>query len=215
MILLVAPSNLALPAVAIPTAHKRLILDPRRLRGEEQLRGELKTGAYHLVISTGFAAAADRRLSVCDLLQASRVYGGADIFLDLPAYQAPGAISGSLCTVSPEDAEPPTSLLARKRRYPPVYAFDNHAFWVARTAQAAGVPSLVLRAVVLPAAPGEDGPPSLLFGAPDLMSGRVGPALLRLPGRWRDLSRLMRDAARCRSQLASALTILLVLHERK
>jgi len=215
MILLVAPSTRALPAIAIPTAHKRLLLHPRRETAEEQLRAELRSGDYHLLISAGFAAAADRRLIVGDLLQATRVFGGADIFFDLPPFQAPGAVAGSLCTIVPEELPEPAPLTGRpKRRYPPVYAFDDHAFWLGRTAQAADVPCLMLRAIVLAAPPGE-GPHPLLFSAPDLMSGRVGSSLLRMPGRWRDLSRLMRDAAKCRAQLASALTILLVLHERK
>ncbi|HLY66204.1 MAG TPA: hypothetical protein VKU60_11775, partial [Chloroflexota bacterium] len=137
-----------------------------------------------------------------------RVFGGADVYHDLPPFQAPGAVRGSLCTLAPDEQAPPPR---RGRRLPPVYAFDDHAFWLARTAQAAGVPCLVLRAILLEA-PADRPAPHPLFQR--VISGRLGPALRTWPWRWPEIRDVPRNAARCRSQLASALAVLFVLHER-
>ena len=205
MILLVAPSRRALPGLPIPTRARRMILNSDRSTAERQVRQALDSGKYDLLVSVGFAAAADRRLEVGDLLAATRVYGGADVYLDLPRLQTPGAVSGGLCTLMPDGAPPPRG----RKRLPAVYAFDDHAFWLARAAQAAEVPCLVLRAMLLEAPADPDLTHPL---APYVLGGRLKPVLKRLPGRWQEMSQLARNIIRCRSQLATTLSVLLVLH---
>ena len=206
MVLLVAPSRRALPPVAVPAPYRKLILNGRGSAAEEQVLAAVKDRRVDLILSTGFAAAADRRLSAGDLLVASRVFGGADVYLDLPPLQAPGAVRGSLSTLV--EQQPSTSLLRPPRRLPPVYAVDDHGFWLARAAEAADLPCLVLRATLLEASEEQERDPLL----PDMLAGRLARAALRAPGRWRELARLRRDMDRCRAQLASALAVLLVLH---
>ena len=206
MVLLVAPSRRALPTVTVPAPYRKLILTGRRSACEEQVRAALGSTPFDLIVSVGFAAAADRRLATGDLLLATRVFGGADVYLDLPPLQAPGAVHGSLSTLVEEVPTP--AMLRGQRRLPPVYAFDDHGFWLARAAQTAGVPCLVLRAMLLEATETQEHDPLL----PDLLGGRLARAALRAPGRWREIAGLRQDAERCRSQLTSALAVLLVLH---
>ncbi|HVA24980.1 MAG TPA: hypothetical protein VMW62_11385 [Chloroflexota bacterium] len=206
MVLLVAPSRLALPPVAVPVPYRKLILKGRRSATENQVQAALKAGGVDLILSVGFAFAADRRLSMGDLLLAPRVFGGADVYLDLPPLQAPGAVRGSLLTLVDEGLPP--ALHRGQRRLPPVYAFDDHAFWLARAAQAANVPCLVLRATLLESSENRERDPLL----PDLLAGRLARAALREPRRWREIAQLPRSIRHCRAQLASALAVLLVLH---
>lgn len=213
MILLVARSRQVLPPLPISAGCRRLLLSPGRPGAEAKLRAELESGRYQLVISTGFAVAADQRLQPGELLLATRIFGGADVFLDVPALEAPGAIRGSLCTVLPEDAQD-AAWPSRHKRLPPVHAFDDHAFWLARLAQAADVPCLVLRSVLLPAGAVDNRPDPLLLATPALTAGGIATALARMPRRWREGPAMLRAASRCRRQLASALTVLLVLHDR-
>lgn len=209
MILLVAPSRQALPPIPVEGNFKRLLLPQQRSKAEARLKAELDSGQYDLLLSVGFAAAADRSLQPGELLVATRVFGSADVYHDLPPYQAPGAVRGSLCTLLPEEEERPAR--AGPRRFPPVYAFDDHAFWLVQTARMAGVPCLVLRAILLEIR-GEPRQPHPLFK--EVISGRFGQALLRRPTLWLDLGGVLRNAGRCRAQLASALAVLLVLHSR-
>lgn len=206
MVLLVAPSRRALPPVAVPAPYRKLVLNGRGSAAEGQVLAAVKDGRVDLILSTGFAAAADRRLSAGDLLVASRVFGGADVYLDLPPLQAPGAVRGSLSTLV--ELQPSTSPLRPPRRLPPVYAVDDHGFWLARAAEAAELPCLVLRATLLEAREDQERDPLL----PDVLAGRLARAALRAPSRWRELARLRSDMDRCRAQLASALAVLLVLH---
>jgi hypothetical protein len=208
MILLVAPSRQAVPYVPVESTFRRLILPRRRSKAEARLKAELDSGGYALLLSVGFAAAADRTLRPGDLLLATRVFGSADVYSDLPPFQAPGAVRGSLCTL-PDERE--RAAREASRRYPPAYAFDNHAFWLVQAARAAGVPCLVLRAILLELGKEAHQPPPLFQ---DVISGHFGQAMLRRPAMWRELGSLLRNAARCRDQLASALAILLVLHGR-
>jgi hypothetical protein len=203
MVLLVAPSRRALPAITVPARLKRLILSDRREAAEAQVQKALSGGDVDLILSTGFAASVDQRLHAGDLLVATRVFGGADVYLDLPPFQAPGAVRGSLGSLITDGADAATS----RRRLPPVYALDNCGFWLARAAQAASIPCLLLRSILLevPSAPRAD----VLL--PQLLAGRVA-GILRRPERWRELSGLLRSVERCRSQLASALAIVLVLY---
>ena len=209
MILLLGSERAALPDVPVPAPCRRLLLPRRREAAEARLRAELARGDAHLLISVGFAAAADQRLGVADLLQATRLFGGADVYLDLPALQAPGAIRGSLCSLdleaAPEPTRPSLTPAARQRRLPPVYAFDDSAFWVARLAQAANLPCLVLRAVLLPSMDAQPDPVLQSISRFTLF------ALARRRG-VRELRGLARDAGQCRRQLAATLSILLVLH---
>jgi hypothetical protein len=206
MVLLVAPSRRALPPVTVPAPYRKLILSGRRTAVEEQVLTALKAGGVDLIVSVGFAAAADGRLSMGDLLLATRVFGGADVYLDMPPLQAPGAVRGSLSTLVDEGLAPP--LPRAPRRLPPVYAFDDHGFWVARAAQAANLPCLLLRATLLEASEGREHDPLLR----DLLAGRSARAALRAPSRWREARQLLRSVEHCRAQLASALAVLLVLH---
>ena len=205
MVLLVAPSRRALPVITVPARYRKLIVRGQRTEIETQVRSALERDGIDLVVSLGFAAAVDHRLGVSDLLLATRVFGGADVYLDLPPLQTPGAVRGSLCSLV--DGRAPGPLRGR-RRLPPVYAFDDHGFWLARAAQTAEVPCLMLRSVLLEA-PAEDQFDPLLA---DLLAGRIERAALRQPGRWRELLQVMRTAGVCRSRLASALAVLLVLH---
>jgi len=195
-----------LPTVNVPARCRRLILRGQRTDIEAQVRAALERGKVDLIVSLGFAGAVDHRLEVGDLLLATRVFGGADVYLDLPPLQAPGAVQGSLCSLV--SGRPPAPLRGR-RRLPPVYAFDDHGFWLARAAQTAGLPCLVLRSILLDATPDGQEPDPLL---PELLAGRLSRFLVRQPGRWRELPGLLRSVERCRSQLASALAVLLVLH---
>jgi hypothetical protein len=206
MVLLVAPSRRALPAVTVPARMRTLILRGHYSAVEDQIRAALNRGGVDLIVSLGFAAAVDRRLAVGDLLLATRIFGGADVYLDLPPLQAPGAVRGSLCSLMHGRAPGP---LRGRRRLPPVYAFDDHGFWLARAAQTARVPCLLLRSVLLEA-PSEGQPPDPLLS--DFLGGRLGRALVKQPGRWRELAGLLRATDLCRSHLASALAVLLVLH---
>jgi hypothetical protein len=206
MVLLVAPSRRALPPVTVPVARRKLILRGRRSAAEAQVHAALKAGDVDLILSVGFALAADRRLSTGDLLLATRVFGGADVYLDLPPLQAPGAVRGSLSTLVDDGLAPSPRRV--QRRLPPVYAIDDHGFWLARAAQTAGVPCLVLRATLLESADDRERDPLLL----DLLAGRLARAAVREPNRWREITHLLRSVERCRSQLASALSVLLVLH---
>ncbi|MFI5265738.1 MAG: hypothetical protein ACHQ7M_00010 [Chloroflexota bacterium] len=206
MVLLVAPSRRALPPVTVPVPYRKLILSGRRSAVEEQVQAALKAGGVDLILSLGFAVAADRRLSMGDLLLATRIFGGSDVYLDLPPLQAPGAVRGSLSTLL--DVGPTPAPRRSHRRLPPVYAIDDHGFWLARAAQAAGLPCLVLRATLLESS--EEREHDRLL--PDLLAGRLARAVLREPSRWREVMLLLRSVDRCRSQLASALAVLLVLH---
>jgi hypothetical protein len=205
MVLLVAPSRRALPPVTVPAPYKTLLLRGRHAAAEAQVQAALRAGGIDLVLSLGFAAAADKRLAAGDLLLATRVFGGSDVYLDLAPLQAPGAVRGSLSTLM--EAGGPAPLRA-PRRLPPVYAFDDHAFWLARATQAAGLPCLVLRATLFEAAPDREHDALL----PDLLAGRLGRAVRRAPSRWREVADLATSAKHCRAQLASALAVLLVLH---
>ncbi|MBV8085654.1 MAG: hypothetical protein JO247_12665, partial [Chloroflexi bacterium] len=206
-----ASERSALAEVPVPVACRRMVLPRRRLSGEERLRAQLERQRPELLISVGFAAAADQRLQVGELLQATRVFGGADVYLDLPPLQAPGATRGSLCSLDletpPEPARPSLTPAARQRRLPPVYAFDDSAFWIARQAQAANLPCLVLRAVLLPSAEAEPDPvlQSLRRFSLSELARRRG--LAALPG-------LAQAAGRGRRQLAATLSILLILHSQ-
>jgi len=219
MILLVAPSAQALPAVPVPATFRRLVLRGRRATAERRLRREIDSARYDLLISMGFATAADQRLQAGDLLLATRVFGSADVYLDLPPYQAPGAVRGSLCSLPMEvelQAAPAPLVGAahgRQRRLPPVYAFDDHAFWLAHIAQAADLPCLILRAILLPA-PESGGLDPLLVAGRRFVPGALVAQLLGSPRRWAELPALLRNASQCRHQLAATLTILLMLHER-
>lgn len=206
MVLLVAPSRRSLPPVTVPAPYRKLLLTGRRTAAEEQVRAAVEKGGVEMILSTGFAAAADRRLSSGDLLLATRVFGGADVYIDLPPLQAPGAIQGSLSTLMNDG--PTSSILRTPRRLPPVYAVDDHGFWLARAAEAAGLPCLLLRATLLEASEAQERDPLL----PDLLAGRLTRAALRAPARWRELSQLRQAMDVCRAQLASALAVLLVLH---
>jgi hypothetical protein len=209
MVLLVAPSRRALPRVTVPVPCRKLVLRSRHGAAEAQLRRELAGGQIDLVLSVGFAAAVDRRLSPGDLLVATRVFGGADLYLDLPPFQAPGAVRGSLCTLL--EGKPPAPLRGRNR-LPPVYAFDDHAFWLARAARAAHVDCLVLRSILIePPAEGQQLDPLL----DRLLAGRFISMLRQRPERWRELPDLLRGVDRCRFQLTSALAILLVLYGQR
>ncbi|HEX6510756.1 MAG TPA: hypothetical protein VF157_00530 [Chloroflexota bacterium] len=208
MVLLVAPNRTALPAVTVPSRHRTLILRSRGSALESRIQAALGGGEVDLVISLGFAAAADRRLSPGDLLLATRVYGGSNVYLDMPPLQAPGAVRGSLSTLV-ESPDPGRVLLRPRRRLPPVYAYDDHGFWLARGAQAAHVPCLMLRSILLEASTRADTQDPLLG---DLLTGSVGRLLLRQPQRWREIRDLLRHVDRCRAQLASALAVLMVLH---
>src|SRR5438270_2583052 len=130
MILLVAPSHQALPPITVQTDTRCMVLPRRRATAEAQVKKALDSGRHDLLLSVGFAAAADRTLVPGDLLLATRVFGGADVYYDLPPLQAPGAVRGSLCTLLPEDKERPAR--APDKRLPPVYAFDDHGFWLAK-----------------------------------------------------------------------------------
>ncbi|MBV9121010.1 MAG: hypothetical protein JOZ39_09905 [Chloroflexi bacterium] len=219
MILLVASSSQALPALPVTAAYRRLILHGRREAAERQLRAELDRRHYELVISAGFAAAADHRLAVADLLQATRVFGGADVYIDLPPFQAPGAIRGSICSLPISGEAPPATGLvqavhSQPRRLPPVYAFDDHAFWLARITQASDTATLVLRAMLVPAArPGSFDP--LLVAGRRFTPSTLLMDLARQPRRWREFAAALRSTARCRRQLATTLTILLMLHDAR
>jgi len=204
MVLLVAPSRRALPAVTVPARLKRLVLSGRRQTAEAQVQKALRSGDVELILSTGFAASVDQRLRGGDLLVATRVFGGADVYLDLPPFQAPGAVRGSLGSLMTDGSGAPTT----RRRLPPVYALDSYGFWLAHAAQVANIPCLLLRSILLevPPAPKQD---ALL---PELLTGRIAAGILRHPDRWRELSGLLQSVDRCRAQLASALAIVLVLY---
>jgi hypothetical protein len=209
MILLVAPSRQALPHIGVEVNFRRLLLPPSRRKAETSLRTALESGDFDLLLSVGFAAAADRALQPGDLLLATRVFGSADVYYDLPPFQAPGAARGSLCTVSP-DTEPRPGR-AGGRRYPAAYAFDDHGFWLVQAARAAGVPCLLLRSILLGVEDAPHEPPPLFY---EVISGRFGRAILRHPKLLRELGALLRNTALCRAHLASALAVLLVLHDR-
>lgn len=213
MILLLARSRQVLPSLPVRSNCRRMLIGPAQGGAEATLRAQLESGQYEMVISTGFAAAADHRLQAGELLLATRVFGGPDVFLDLPPLEAPGAVRGSLCTLLPKEREPAWAP-GKRKRLPPVYAFDDHAFWLARLAEAASVPCLVLRSILLPAQTPENQPDPLLFSVPSLTPTGIVRTLARTPRRWRDVPAVLRAAARGRQQLASALTILLVLHDR-
>jgi hypothetical protein len=88
-----------------------------------------------------------------------------------------------------------------------VYAFDDSAFWMARLAHAAGVPCLVLRAVLL----------ASVEAGPDPVLQTVSHVRLRDLTRRRRLlgaPALVRAAGLCRRQLAATVSILLVLHSQ-
>ncbi|HEU0168800.1 MAG TPA: hypothetical protein VFS62_13565, partial [Chloroflexota bacterium] len=201
----------AMADAPVPVACRRMVLPRRRLAAEERLKVELDRELPELLISVGFAAAADQRLKMGELLQATRLFGGADVYLDLPPLQAPGATRGALCSLDletpPEPARPSLTPAARQRRLPPVYAFDDSAFWIARQAQAANLPCLVLRAILLPSTEAEPDPvlQSLRHFRLAELARRRG--LASLPD-------LARAAGRCRRQLAATLSILLVLHSQ-
>jgi hypothetical protein len=137
------------------------------------------------------------------------VFGSADVYYDLPPFQAPGAIRGSVCTVSP-DAEP-RPVRAGGRRYPAAYAFDDHGFWLAQAARAVGVPCLVLRSILLGVEGAPHEPPPLFS---EVISGRFGRAVLSRPKLLLEIGTVLRNTALCRTHLASALAVLLVLHDR-
>lgn len=208
MVLLVASSRRALPAVTVPGRYRRLILSGRREIAEAQINRAIKGGDVELILSTGFAVAVDQRLSVGDLLVASRVFGGADVYLDLPPFQAPGAVRGSLGTLVQDGLSGSASSRGR-RRLPPVYALDEHGFWLAHAAQAAAIPCLLLRSILLEVPLDAVTPDPLL---PALLAGRIARGLIRRPDRWRELPQLLKSVDRCRSQLSSALAIVLVLY---
>lgn len=203
MVLLVAPSRRALPAITVPGKFRRLILSGSRESTEGQVQKALRGGSVDLILSTGFAASVDQRLSIGDLLVATRVFGGADVYLDLPPFQAPGAVRGSLGTLVEDHG------WRGRRRLPPVYALDDHGFWLARAAQSANVPCLLLRSILLEVTPEVNALDPLV---PELLSGRVGRAMIRRPERWRELSDILRSVDRCRAQLSSALAIFLILY---
>lgn len=216
MLLLVGSCSQALPAVPVPASCRRLVLPANQTRGEEALRRALEARPWELVVSLGFAAAADNRLGTGDLLLATRVFGGADVYLDLPPAQAPGAFAGSLCTLAlPLEPAGRRVPLAPQpaRRLPPVYAFDDSAFWLARACEAAGRRCLVLRAIVLAGQAGA-APNPFLQVTSRLTARSLMLAAARRPASWRQL-RPVREALReARRQLATTLTILLMLQEQ-
>jgi hypothetical protein len=203
MVLLVAPSRRALPAITIPGHYRRLILSRQHQTAEAQVARALASGDIDLVLSMGFAASVDQRLAKGDLLVATRVFGAADVYLDLPPFQAPGAVRGSLGTMFDDVG------WRSRRRLPPVYALDLHGFWLAHVSQAAGVPCLLLRSILLEVTAEPKAPDPLV---PELLAGRLGCAALRRPERWRELSEVHKQVLDCRSHLASALAIFLVLY---
>ncbi len=208
MILLVAPSNQALPGVPVSHGYRRLVLGSRRDRAETRLRQALGTARYRMVISAGFAAAADRRLQTADLLLANRVFGSPDVYLDLPPYQAPGVVHGGLYTLAQSEGS-----ALNGQRLPVVHAFDDHGFWLARAAESCGVPCLLLRAILAPAGQAAEGSRQAFASGARAVLGS-----LRLPSRpsaWRALPEVLRDVSACRARLASTLSVLLVLNERK
>ena len=216
MVLLVGSCRQALPAVPVPASCQRLVLPAKQDQAEAKLRQALEAQPWGLVISMGFAAAADGRLHPGDLVLATRIFGGADVYLDLPAAQAPGAFAGSLSSLTlPVEAPQRLALptLPPVRRLPPVYAFDDSAFWLARACEAAGRRCMVLRAVVLASTP-SGAPDALLRFSRRLTPSSLGAAALCHPALWSEVRPLRTGIRAARRQLATTLTILLMLQEQ-